>query len=100
MEFEALWDKCRDTFFQDRIWKRAGSLALSMVTCLGRQTISGLICNKGKQFQDWTSDYRGFSQSKWDADKLFDVIFRETLSHGSNKEPGVVAMDPSAIRTY
>ena len=88
--------QCRGAFAQGRIWERA--LALAMVTSVGRQTISGLICAKGHQHRDWTSDYRVFSQSKWSPESLFDVILKESLNGLTPSHPLVVAMDDTCIK--
>jgi hypothetical protein len=69
-----------------------------MVTSFGKQTISGLICTKGHQHRDWTSDYRVFSQSRWTPDSLFDVVLEESLNWLKPTQPLVVAMDDTAIK--
>jgi hypothetical protein len=69
-----------------------------MVTSVGKQTISGLICTKGHQHLDWTSDYRVFSQSKWNPEELFDVVLKESLNHLKPRKPLVVAMDDTRIK--
>ena len=83
---------------QDRTWERAQALALAMITSVGKQTISGLICTKGHQHQDWTSDYRVFSQSKWNPESLFDVILEASLNWLKPTQPLVVAMDDTRIK--
>ena len=83
---------------QNRTWERAQDLALAMVTSIGRQTISGLICTKGHQHRDWTADYRVFSKSKWDPEALFDVVLKESLGYMKPSQPFVVAMDDTRIK--
>jgi hypothetical protein len=36
---------------------------------------SNVICATGRQFLDWSTDYRLFSRSPWDPHALFDPIF-------------------------
>ncbi|RJP32063.1 MAG: hypothetical protein C4547_14445 [Phycisphaerales bacterium] len=57
-----LWDDARDVFKQNRVWERARRLGLSQLVCIERHTITGLLCSCGRQFDDWSADYRLFSQ--------------------------------------
>jgi hypothetical protein len=42
--WQALFDSARPAFSQQRTFDRARSLGLSALTCLGRRTVSGLLC--------------------------------------------------------
>jgi len=41
-----------DVFAQQRTWERAYRLSLSQLACLGRHTVTGLICTAGRQWQE------------------------------------------------
>ena len=78
--FNALWDECMDVFSQQRTWQRARRLSLSQLACLGRHTMTGLLCTGGRQFADWSADYRLFSQDQWNAQQLFTPVTRGVLA--------------------
>lgn len=46
----------------------------SMLTCLGRRTVSGLLCSSGQQFADWSAAYRLFEEERLSAAALFAPI--------------------------
>ena len=66
--------------------------------CLGRHTITGLLCASGRQFQDWSADYRLFSEARFEPGELFAVIRRGVLDALEPGEPLVTAMDDSILR--
>jgi hypothetical protein len=47
--WNALFDQARVAFAQRRSAERARALGLSALTCLGRHTLSGLLCTAGQQ---------------------------------------------------
>lgn len=66
--------------------------------CLGRHTITGAICASGRQSEDWTSDYRLFSQYKWESEIIFDTILKEAVNNSNEHEPIVAGMDDSIFK--
>ncbi len=68
-----------DVFTQKRIGERARRLSLSQLGCLGRHTITGLLCSSGRQFLDWSADYRFFSKDPWQPQRLFEPIIGGVL---------------------
>ena len=97
-QFHRLWNQCRDAFDQDRSWRRAEGLLLSQLVCLGRHTVTGLMCTQGRQLNDWSADYRFFSQERFSTEKIFAVVRRTILSALSSDAPLIVAMDDSLLR--
>ncbi|MBI5864215.1 MAG: transposase [Planctomycetes bacterium] len=75
-----LWDDARAAFGQTRVWRRARRLALSQLACLERHTITGLLCTGGRQFVDWSADYRFFARDVWDPNHLFRPVLRAGLA--------------------
>src|ERR1043165_8236904 len=71
---EALWAQTKPAFHQHRTWARARTLMLSMLTCLGRRTVSGLLCASGQQFADWSAAYRLFEEDRIRPEALFAPI--------------------------
>ena len=84
-----------DGFGQHRTWERARRLGLSQLACLGRHTITGVLCTCGRQFVDWSADYRVFSKDA----KLFhppDDQDRPTV--GAKRKYGAQAPTPDQLR--
>jgi hypothetical protein len=71
---------------------------LSSLVCLGRHTVTGLVSTSGRQFLDWTADYRLFSRQRCKSQALFDVVRRAILKGRPPSEPLVTAMDDSLLR--
>ncbi len=71
---------------------------LSALVCLGRHTITGLLCASGRQFRDWSGDYRVFSESRFDPGEIFGVLRRGVVDSLKGGEPLITAMDDSILR--
>jgi len=52
----------------------------------------------GRQFEDWSGDYRLFSRDQWEARELFAPIIRGILELLPPADPLVVAMDDTLLR--
>jgi len=87
-----------EAFHQHRTWERAWRLGLSQLACVGRHTVTGLLYTCGRQFRDWSSDYRLFSQDRWQPRELFVPIVRGVLDLLPSDAPLVVAMDDTLAR--
>ena len=96
--FNSLWNGCRSAFCEDRTYERARRLALSMLVCLGRHTISSVVCTAGRQLFDWSADYRLFSKAVWDSDMLFDPVREGILNMLPDSVPFVTAIDDTNLR--
>ncbi len=92
-----LWDETREVFRQRRVWERARRLGLSQLACLERHTVTGLLCSCGRQFVDWSADYRLFSKDKWELNSLFRPVIRGGLSLQPNPNRLVVAIDDTLL---
>lgn len=93
-KFHELLQPWRSAFAQQRTGQRAQRLAYGLLTCLRTHLTSNAICATGRQFLDWSADYRLFSRSPWDPHALFDPIFdhlAELLP--SEQAPVVAALD-------
>jgi hypothetical protein len=87
-----------EAFRQHRTWARAWRLGLSQLACVGRHTVTGLLYTCGRQFQDWSSDYRLFSQDRWAPRSLFAPIVRGVLDFLPADAPVVAGMDDTLVR--
>ena len=92
-----MWDECRPSFAQRRTAQRARRLGLSQLACLGRHTISGLLCASGRQFVDWSADYRLFARDVWDGAALFRPLVRGVLDFLPPGAPFVTALDDTHL---
>jgi hypothetical protein len=97
-EFHRLWQQARSAFSQPRVFERAKRLAISALVCLGRHTITGLITTAGRQFVDWTADYRLFAKNRMDASRLFAVPRQAVIQTLKADDPLVVFMDDTILR--
>jgi hypothetical protein len=73
-------------------------LLLSQLACMGRHTLTGLLCTAGRQFSDWSADYRLFERDRIDEHKLFSVVQQELEAYLCEGQPLVTAMDDSILR--
>lgn len=60
--------------------------------------MTGLISTSGRQFEDWSADYRLFSKKRFDPDCLFDAVRREILDGLDSESPFLVALDDTISR--
>jgi hypothetical protein len=98
-KFHELLQPWRGAFAQQRTWQRAQRLAYGLLTCLRTHLTSNAICATGRQFLDWSADYRLFSRSPWNPHALFDPVFdhlAELLS--SPQAPVVAALDDTLCK--
>jgi len=78
--FEQLLNKgWQDVFSQRRVFARVRCLTLGLLVSLRTHLISNAICATGRQFQDWTADYRVWSESPWQPRDLFNPVL-DTLA--------------------
>ena len=98
-KFHELLRPWRSAFAQQRTFQRAQRLAYGLLICLRTHLTSNAICATGRQFLDWSADYRLFSRSPWDPHALFDPIFdhlAELLP--SPQAPVVAALDDTLCK--
>jgi hypothetical protein len=86
-----------DAFGQQRVACRAQRLGLSQLACIGRHTVTGLLCAAGRQDRDWSADYRFFAQSPWKAQDLFGPVLDGMLECHPSGWPFVAAMDDTHL---
>ncbi len=67
------------------------------MVCLGRHSITGLLTTAGKQFDDWTADYRLYARRRVRPHLLFDVLRRGVLQDHPDG-PVVVAVDDTRTK--
>ena len=71
---------------------------LCHLVCLGRHTVTGLLGTAGRQFNDWTADYRLYSHNRVNIENLFQPVRRAIFTKLSPSAPAVVALDDTRLR--
>ena len=97
--FDRLIGEWSDVFPQTRTFDRARRLVFGMLVSVRMHLTSHAICATGRQFVDWTADYRVCSRSQWDPHRLFDPIFDhlpELLA--SAESPVLMALDDTLCK--
>jgi len=98
-KFDELLQPWRPAFAQQRTWQRAHRLAYGLLLCLRTHLTSNAICAIGRQFLDWSADYRLFSRSAWDPHALFDPLFDHLGALlPSPQAPVVAALDDTLCK--
>ncbi len=91
-------EQCAGAFSSPESFARGRRHLLSHLLAFGRHTISGLLRNQDRAQQDWTADYRFYSEDRLDEDKLFNQVRLEIEKLAPEGQPLVVAMDDSILR--
>lgn len=89
----------KEIFSQERTAVRILPLVYGLLLSPPKHTTSAAICTLGRQFDDWSADYRVFSRSPWDPQPLFDpVIDRAIALLPPRPAPIIAAMDDTACK--
>ena len=86
-------------FSQQRTLDRARRMALALLISVRVHRTSNAICVTGRQFLDWSADYRLFSRSKWDPHALFQVVIDHLPGLLASKQaPIFAALDDTILK--
>ena len=86
------------SFTQARVFERVRRLTFGMLVSLRLHLTSQAICATGRQFQDWSADYRVCSHSPWDPHRLFDPVLDALPGLLPDpKSPVLVALDDTLL---
>jgi hypothetical protein len=97
--FDRLTGSWRDVFPQERTFQRARRLMFGLMVSVRLHLTSNAICATGRQFVDWTADYRVCSRSPWDPHRLFDPIFDHLPQLLASPEaPVLMALDDTLCK--
>jgi hypothetical protein len=97
--YDSLLQDWRKVFSQERTFDRARRLTFGLLVCLRLHLTSRAICAVGRQFVDWSADYRLCSRSPWDPHRLFDPIFdRLPVLLPSPSAPVIAALDDTLCK--
>lgn len=96
---DSLMQDWNNVFPQERTFERARCLTYGLLLTPPRHTTSAAICAIGRQFDDWSADYRTFSRSPWDPKVLFDPVIGHAIPLlPPLPAPVIAAMDDTACR--
>jgi hypothetical protein len=95
---EQLIARSRDCFGAVESFERSRRHMLTGLVGFGRRTITGLLRTQNRHQQDWTADYRFYSQDRFDDQAIFNLVRTILESHLEKPEPLVTAMDDSLLR--
>ena len=90
--------KARSAFGDDASFQRGRRHFLSHLVSFGRHTISGLLRAQNRHQQDWSADYRLYSQDRFDEAAVFGQVRSAVEQTLDRQQPLVVAMDDSLLR--
>lgn len=79
--YDELLSRFKPYFSRSDTFNRARDLAFAHVVTYGRHTIARMICSKNEQHQDWSADYKLFSQRQWDATGFYFELLKECDAH-------------------
>jgi len=97
-QFHALLDRgWRLAFPQARTHERAIEHAIASVCVFGRRTISRSLGALGRSDCDWSADYRMFSRSPWQPERLFNPVIDE-YQERYPRGPILAALDDTTLR--
>lgn len=97
--YDSLLQDWRKVFSQTRTFGRARRLTFGLLVCLRLHLTSRAICAVGRQFVDWSADYRLCSRSPWNPHRLFDPIFdRLPALLASPSAPVIAALDDTLCK--
>jgi hypothetical protein len=76
---------------------RLGRHVLSQLVCMGKHTVTNLLRTSGRQFVDWSADYRMYGRERIDCESIFSHVRGEILDQSGSK-PLITALDDSLLR--
>lgn len=91
-------ERSRNCFGSQESFERSRRHMLSSLVGFGRHTITGLLRTQNRQQQDWSADYRFYSQDRFHDEQVLDRVRKSVESHLEKSEPLVTAMDDSLLR--
>jgi hypothetical protein len=92
-------DYWKPAFAQSRSSQRAIRQAVASLVCMGRRTLTRIICAGGRENYNLSSEYFLHSRSRWSAENLFKSITKQALPFCRGKFVGVVGDDTSIKKT-
>jgi hypothetical protein len=64
---------------------------------MGRHTITNLITTGGRQYEDWSAEYRLYSKDRIDCNHIFNQVRKEVQAFNEGKKLLITAVDDSLL---
>ena len=77
---------------------RLTRLAMGLLTCTGRHTITGMLSAAGREQHDWSADYRVFSRGRFKPSDMFGLVKDRLLERLPAGQAVVTALDDTKCR--
>jgi hypothetical protein len=91
-----LW---RPVFCKEEAFERAKEHAFASLCSFGRKTITNFAILLGRDHEDITADYKLYSERKWEATEIFDILLKKSLDNLPHANPYIcMAADDTSIR--
>ena len=81
-----------------RVADRLTRLAVGLLTCVGRHTITGMLSATGREQADWSADYRVFSRGRVDPSDMFGLVENHLLARLPAGQAVVTSLDDTKCR--
>jgi hypothetical protein len=81
-----------------RVLDRITRLAMGLLTCTARHTITGMLSAAGREQHDWSADYRLFSRGRFDPSCMFGLVEDHLLDRLPPGQDVVTALDDTKCR--
>lgn len=94
---KTLTQEWKNVFPQERTLVRARNLAFGMLCGVGRRTITRSLCFQGRDQEEWSADYKVFSRSPWDAQDLFDAVWKQAVPNYAPKGYIAIGIDDTGL---
>lgn len=79
--------------------ERAKELAIGMISCVSKSTVTGWIVASGQHFKDWSAAYKLFQGDRLNTDELFSSVLKQTLLSVDQQEENIYAhLDDTLLR--
>lgn len=82
---------------QQRTWQRFTQHLFAQLLCLGRHTITGLLCACGRHRSDWSADYRLYAHNRIEPEAIFMILRQLLVDQLTPAAPIVTALDDTLL---
>jgi hypothetical protein len=96
--FIDITNKWKDSFPSLSTFNRAREIGIAILCASHPHTLTSIISVKNNFEQDWSSDYRFFSRSKWKEEHLFTPLIEECLPYFEKSSYIIAALDDSVLK--
>lgn len=81
-----------------RVVDRLTRLAMGLLTCTGKHTITSMLSAAGREQHDWSADYRVFSRGRFQPSDMFGLVEDQLLERLPPGHAVVTALDDTKCR--